>query len=108
MMTQVRTLGLHGVEGYEVTCECDLAGGLPNFDVGGLPDAAVKEARDRVRSAVKNCGFQFPVSRITVNLAPADRKKGGTAYDLPILVGILTANGQLPRPGEREIGRAHV
>ncbi len=101
MMTQVRTLGLHGVEGYEVTCECDLAGGLPNFDVGGLPDAAVKEARDRVRSAVKNCGFQFPVSRITVNLAPADRKKGGTAYDLPILVGILTANGQLPRPGER-------
>ena len=99
MMTQVRSLGLHGVEGYEVTCECDLSGGLPNFDIVGLPDAAVKEARDRVRAAVKNCGFQFPVSRITVNLAPADRKKGGTVYDLPILVGILSAGGQLPKPG---------
>ena len=98
MMTQVRSLGLHGVEGYEVTCECDLSGGLPNFDIVGLPDAAVKEARNRVRAAVKNCGFQFPVSRITVNLAPADRKKGGTVYDLPILVGILSAGGQLPRP----------
>ena len=99
MMTQVKSLGLHGVEGYEVMCECDLSGGLPNFDIVGLPDAAVREARDRVRSAVKNCGFQFPVSRITVNLAPADRKKGGTVYDLPILVGILAAEKQLPLPG---------
>ena len=98
MMTQVRSLGLHGVEGYLVLCECDLSNGLPNFDIVGLPDAAVKEARDRVRAAVKNCGFDFPVSRITVNLAPADRKKGGTVYDLPILVGILSAGGQLPRP----------
>jgi len=87
------------VEGYAVTAECDLSGGLPNFEIVGLPDAAVKEARDRVRSAVKNCGFDFPVSRITINLAPADRKKGGTAYDLPILVGILSAAGQLPAPG---------
>lgn len=101
MMTQVRSLGLRGVEGYEVTCECDLSGGLPNFDIVGLPDTAVKEARDRVRSAVKNCGFSFPVSHITVNLAPADRKKGGTVYDLPILVGILSAGGQLPKPGGR-------
>ena len=98
MMTQVRSLGLHGVEGYEVLCECDLSGGLPNFEVVGLPDAAVREARDRVRSAIKNCGFSFPVSRITVNLAPADRKKGGTLYDLPILVGILAAQGELPPP----------
>ena len=98
MMTQVRSLGLRGVEGYEVTCECDLSGGLPNFDIVGLPDAAVKEARDRVRSAVKNCGFQFPVSRITVNLAPAGRKKAGTVYDLPIFVGLLAAAGELPPP----------
>ena len=98
MMTQVRSLGLRGVEGYPVVAECDLSGGLPNFEIVGLPDAAVKEARDRVRAAVKNCGFQFPVSRITVNLAPADRKKGGTVYDLPILVGILSAQGELPRP----------
>ena len=100
MMTQVRSLGLHGVEGYEVLCECDLSGGLPNFEIVGLPDTAVKEARDRVRAAVKNCGLSFPVSRITVNLAPADRKKGGTVYDLPILVGILSAQGELPRPEE--------
>ena len=97
MVSQVRSLGLHGVEGYEVLCECDLSGGLPNFEIVGLPDTAVKEARDRVRAAVKNCGLDFPVSRITVNLAPADRKKGGTAYDLPILVGILRSAGQLPQ-----------
>ena len=100
MMTQIRSLGLHGVEGYEVTVECDLSAGLPSFEVGGLGDTAVKEARDRVRAAVKNCGFSFPVSRITVNLAPADRKKGGTIYDLPILVGILAAGGQLDPPPE--------
>jgi len=91
-------MGLRGVEGYVVTAECDLSAGLPKFIIVGLPDAAVNEAADRVRSAVKNCGFTFPVSRITVNLAPADRKKGGTAYDLPILVGILSAQGEIPKP----------
>ena len=98
MFCQVRSLGLHGVTGYEVRAECDLSNGLPAFDVVGLPDAAVKEARNRVRSAVKNGGFTFPVSRITVNLAPADRRKEGTVYDLPMLVGILAAGGQLPPP----------
>ena len=96
MVCQVRSLGLWGVQGYEVTAECDLSNGLPNFDIVGLPDAAVKEARERVRAAVRNAGFSFPVSRITVNLAPADRRKGGTVYDLPIWVGVLTASGQLP------------
>ena len=95
MVCRIRSLGLHGISGYEVTAECDLSGGLPNFDIVGLPDAAVKEARERVRAAIKNTGFTYPVSRITVNLAPADRKKGGTVYDLPILVGILAAGGQL-------------
>ena len=98
MVFQVRSLGLQGVSGYEVSAECDLSSGLPAFTLVGLPDAAVNEARERVRSAVKNCGFTFPVSRITINLAPADRKKGGTAYDLPILVGILAAQGEIPRP----------
>lgn len=96
MLCKLNSLGLHGITGYLVTAECDLSGGLPNFDIVGLPDAAVKEARERVRAAVKNCGFAFPVSRITVNLAPADRKKAGTVYDLPILVGILAAGGQIP------------
>ena len=98
MACKILSLGLQGVTGYLVTTEVDLSGGLPNFDVVGLPDAAVKEARDRVRAAIKNCGFSFPVSRITVNLAPADRRKAGTVYDLPILVGILTDAGQLPAP----------
>lgn len=95
MLYKVRSLGLQGLFGYEVTAECDLAGGLPNFDIVGLPDAAVKEARERVRAAAKNCGFAFPVSRITVNLAPANRRKSGTVYDLPILLGLLAAGGQL-------------
>ena len=94
-MVTVRSLGLSGISGYEVSVECFLSGGLPAFDVVGLPDAAVNEARERVRSAVKNCGFTFPVSRITVNLAPAHVKKIGTLYDLPILVGLLAAGGQL-------------
>ena len=98
MVCSVRSLGLHGVSGYPVSCECDLSGGLPAFTVVGLPDAAVSEARERVRAALKNTGFTFPVSRITVNLAPAHLKKAGTLYDLPILVGILAAGGQLKLP----------
>ena len=98
MVFQVRSLGLQGVSGYEVSAECDLSSGLPAFTLVGLPDEAVNEARERVRSAIKNCGFQFPVSRITVNLAPAHVKKSGTLYDLPILVGILAAGAQLPAP----------
>ncbi len=95
LFCKVRSLGLHGVTGYPVTAECDLSGGLPNFNVVGLPDAAVSEARERVRAAIKNCGLDFPVSRITINLAPANMKKAGTVYDLPILVGILAAGGQV-------------
>ena len=98
MVCNVRSLGLHGVTGYEVSAECDLSGGLPAFTVVGLPDAAVNEARERVRAAIKNCGFTFPVSRITVNLAPAHLRKAGTLYDLPMLVGILCAGGQLRLP----------
>jgi len=95
MVYTVLSLGLHGVSGYPVSIECDLSGGLPAFNVVGLPDAAVNEARERVRAAIKNCGFSFPVSRITVNLAPAHVKKVGTLYDLPMLMGILAAGGQL-------------
>ena len=96
MVVSVRSLGLNGIVGYEVCAECFLSGGLPAFDVVGLPDAAVREARERVRAAIKTCGAKFPVSRITVNLAPAGQKKAGTIYDLPIFVGILAASGDLP------------
>ena len=99
MVCNLLSLGLNGIHGYPVTAECALSGGLPAFDVVGLPDAAVKESRERVRSAIRSSGFDFPVSRITINLAPADRKKVGTVYDLPILLGILSASGQLPLKG---------
>ena len=98
MVATVRSMGLHGIAGYAVSAECFLAGGLPAFDIVGLPDTAVKESRERVRSAAKNCGAQFPVGRITVNLAPASQKKGGTVYDLPILIAILAAKGEIEAP----------
>lgn len=98
MVVSIRSLGLTGIAGYEVSVECFLSGGLPAFDVVGLPDAAVRESRERVRAAVKNCGAKFPVSRITINLAPASRKKEGTLYDLPIFLGLMTAAGELDAP----------
>ena len=100
MVTAVRSLGLQGISGYEVTVECFLSGGLPAFDVVGLGDTAVKESRERVRAAVKNCGVKFPVSRITVNLAPAGLKKEGTLYDLPILLGILACAEEIRPPAK--------
>ena len=96
MVVTARSLGLNGISGYEVSVECFLSGGLPAFDIVGLPDTAVKEARERVRAAVKNCGAKYPVSRITLNLAPAGRRKEGTVYDLPILLGILAAAEEIP------------
>lgn len=95
MVSKIRSLGLLGIYGYEVSVECFLSGGLPAFEVVGLPDAAVKEARERVRAAIKNCGLEFPVSRLIINLAPADMKKAGTVYDLPVLLGILMSSGYI-------------
>lgn len=83
------------MEAYKVIVEADISGGMPRFDIVGLPDTAVSESRERVRSAIKNANLQYPVSRITVNLAPADIKKEGPIYDLPILIALLSANEQL-------------
>ena len=91
MVSRVFSAGLSGIDGYIVTVECFLSGGLPRLDVVGLPTGAVSEAGERVRAAAKACAFDWPVSRLTVNLAPADTKKAGTAYDLPILLSILAA-----------------
>ena len=98
MICSVRTLGIHGIQGSTVTTECYISNGLPGFDIVGLPDAAVKEARERVRAAAKSSGLSFPISRITVNLAPASLKKAGSHYDLPILLSILCAAGSVRRP----------
>ena len=100
MISRLNTLGLNGIEGYRISVECFISSGLPNFEIVGLPDASVKEARERVRAAVKTSGFKFPPSRITVNLAPANTKKSGTVYDLPILLGILAAFGQVKLPDD--------
>ena len=98
MICSIKTLGISGIQGSLITAECYISNGLPGFDIVGLPDAAVKEARDRVRAAAKSSGLAFPVSRITVNLAPASLKKAGTHYDLPILLSILAASGAVRRP----------
>ena len=98
MVSRIRSLGIKGIGGYEVSVECSMAQGLPGFEIVGLPDAAVREARDRVRAAIKNSGIKFPVTRLTVNLAPADTKKAGTVYDLPVLLGILAVTGEIKEP----------
>ena len=95
MFARINSMGLFGIDSYMVGVEVDFGQGLPRVDLVGLPDAAVNEAKNRVRSAVKNSGFSFPQSRLTVNLSPADIRKEGPVYDLPILIAVLCASGQL-------------
>ncbi len=92
---KIKSGGIWGIDGYEVDIEVDLSPGIPSFNIVGLPDSAIKESRDRVRSAIKNLGFSFPQKRITVNLSPSNIKKQGTLYDLPITIGILALSGQI-------------
>ena len=95
MLSKVLSFGLKGIEGFKVDVETDVTSGLPNFNVVGLADTAVKEAKERVRSAIKNSGFEYPVKRITVNLAPADIKKEGPSFDLALAVGIMAVDKNL-------------
>jgi magnesium chelatase family protein len=96
MLSNIRSAALLGIDAYPVECEVDICPGLPTFQTVGLPDAAVKESKDRVKSAITNSQFSFPVQRITVNLAPADTKKEGPSFDLPMAAGILVASGKFP------------
>ncbi len=95
MFSSVNSMGLMGLRAYPVQAEVDLFQSMPAFEIVGLPGAAVKESRDRVRSAIRNCGMAFPLGKIIVNLSPADVRKDGALYDLPIFMGILTAAGML-------------
>lgn len=95
MFAKLNSFGLFGIEAYNIDVEVDISKGMPTFDIVGLPDAAIKESRDRVRSCLKNVGYEFPSKKITVNLAPAELKKSGSLYDLPIFIGILLASEQL-------------
>jgi magnesium chelatase family protein len=96
MLAMARSCAVVGLEGALVEVEVDLSNGMPGFMIVGLPDAAVNEAKERVRAAIKNSACLFPFKRITVNLAPADLRKEGPVYDLPIAIGILMANEQIP------------
>ena len=97
MLASLRSAAVFGVDAYPVHIEVDVSYGLPHFTMVGLPDATVRESRDRVRSAIKNSGFEFPPHRITVNLAPADVRKAGSSFDLPIALGLLATSGTLTR-----------
>ncbi len=96
MLALIKSFGLKGLEGFPVQAEIDMHSGMPSYDIVGLADTAVKESKERVRSAMKNSGYRYPVATIVVNLAPADIKKEGSLYDLPIAVGMLVASNQIP------------
>ncbi len=99
MLSRVSSFGLMGIEGFPVAIECDITTGLPMYETVGLPDAAVKESRERIRSALMNSGFVFPTRRVTLNLAPAHVRKEGPMFDLPIALALMAASGQLPANG---------
>jgi magnesium chelatase family protein len=95
MLAKLRSMAVLGIEAFEIGIEADIADMIPSFTIVGLPDGAVRESRERVMSAIKNCSFEFPPKKVTINMAPADMKKEGSAYDLPIALGLLMASGQI-------------
>ena len=103
MIAKVQSYALNGLEGVAVTVETDVSRGLPAYDIVGLPDAAVKESKERVRSAIKNSALAFPMHKITVNLAPAYVRKEGTALDLPVAISLLVASGALQTKTENTV-----
>ena len=103
MLSIVKTMSLIGIRGYLINVEIDVTGGLPNFDIVGLPDVSVKEAKERIRSAIRNSNIDFPSRRILVNLSPADIRKEGTSYDLPMAVGILITFGQIKEQNIKDV-----
>jgi magnesium chelatase family protein len=103
MLARLHAAAVFGVEAHPVSVEVDVSSGLPGIVMVGLPDTTVRESRDRVRSAIRNSGFPFPAGRVTVSLAPADVRKVGAAFDLPIALGILAASGILPQRDGREM-----
>lgn len=98
MLSHIYSCGLSGIDGFSVCVETDISNGLPAFDIVGLPDAAVKEAKERIRSAIKNTGFRFPAKHIVINLAPASKRKEGSGYDLPMALSIICATEQIYAP----------
>ena len=103
MLSKVLSYGLNGLDGFLVGIEADISAGLCKFDIVGLADTAIKESKDRVKSAIKNSGLNYPIDSITINLAPADKKKEGPLYDLPIAISLLCANGTIDVKAVKDI-----
>jgi magnesium chelatase family protein len=95
MLAKLRSMSVVGIDAFEIGIEADTTEMLPSFTIVGLPDGAVRESKERVMSAIKNCNFEFPIRKITINMAPADMKKEGSAFDLPIAIGLLMSDGQV-------------
>ena len=95
MLSVIKSMGLQGLDGYLIDVEVDVSTGMPDWQIVGLPDASVKESKERVRTAIKNTGYEFPTRRIVVNLAPANTRKEGSLFDLPIAIAILMDTGQI-------------
>lgn len=104
MISNVYTGSVVGIDGFKITVEVDMTSGLPGFTIVGLPDMAVSEAKERIRSAIKNSGYSFPTKKIIINLAPADTKKAGTGYDLPMAIGILASSSEIEAENIKEFG----
>jgi magnesium chelatase family protein len=102
MLYKIASAALRGIEAYLVEVEVDVSRGIPNYVTVGLPDAAVRESKERIRAALKNCGYEFPSRRIVINLAPADRRKEGSSFDLPICLGLLAHLGVFPEEKLRD------
>ena len=97
MLSIMKSMALYGLEGYVVNVQVDVSGGMPSFEIVGLPDTSIKEAKERVRTAIKNSGFELQSRKIVVNLAPADTRKMGSSFDLPIAIGILASIGEIKK-----------
>lgn len=103
MLAKAYSVGLLGIDGFSVCVEADITGGLPGFEIVGLPDAAVKESKERIRSGIKNSGYVFPSKKLIINLAPANLRKEGAGFDLPMAVAVMAASGQIPAPGDETV-----
>lgn len=102
MFAITKSMALQGLKGYLVSIQVDISNGLPNFQIVGLPDASVRESKERVKTAIRNCNLEFLSRKIIVNLSPANTRKEGSMFDLPIAVGILIANGTIQNPRLRK------
>ena len=105
MLSSIKSMALNGLEGYLVDIQTDISKGLPNFEIVGLPDTIVKEAKERIKVAIRNSKIEFPSNKILINLAPANIRKAGSMFDLPMAIGILIAKGEIPNTSVNDLAQ---